>query len=387
MLHLAQRMNDIHPFRVMEVIDRAQALEKAGHDIIHMEVGEPDFPTAQPIIDAAKGFLDQGRVPYAPTAGLPALREALARFYQDRFSVNIAPERIIITPGASGALMLALAVTTNPGDEWLLPDPTYPCNRHFVRCFEGRVKLMPVNASSEFQPTAAMIGQAWTDATIGTIVASPANPSGTLLSQQALRQIHAEVAERRGLLIVDEIYQGLVYGQQPQTVLSFCNDAFVVNSFSKYFGMTGWRLGWLVVPESYADEVTKLAQHFFISSPVPAQHAALAALSPAALDIMEQRREELAKRRNCLLPELNRLGFKIAAVPEGAFYIYADCSALADNSDQLARRMIEEADIAVTPGRDFGDYCALQHLRFSYTARQSRLMEAMERLERMLRSA
>ena len=383
-LRLASRMADITPFHVMELVRRAKELESAGRDIIHMEVGEPDFGTPAPVIESATRFLAHGDVHYTASLGLPALREAIARFYHDRFGADVAPERIIVTPGACGALMLALAATTSPGDGWLLPDPTYPSNRHLVRSFEGVAQAIPVDAQQAYQPTAAQVDAAWTETTRGLMLASPSNPTGTLLDAAELAAIHAVVRKRGGLFIVDEIYQGLTYGVDSSTALQQLDGVMVVNSFSKYFGMTGWRLGWLVVPEGYTREIERLAQHFFISASTVAQHAALAALSPACLAILEGRRQAFAERRDVLLPMLRELGFGIGTEPQGAFYIYADISALADDCEALARRLIEEAGVAATPGIDFGNHRPRQHMRFAYTTGRERLMEAGERIRRII---
>lgn len=387
--HVARRMAEIQPFHVMELLRRAHELEAAGHDVIHMEVGEPDFPTPTPMIEAATRFLAGGDVRYTGALGLPALREAIARFYHDRFHVDVPPERIVVTPGASGALMLALAATTDPGDEWLLPDPGYPSNRHLVRSMEGVASSLPVDAASRYQPTPEQLAAHWTPRTRGLIVASPSNPTGTLLCADELVALHAETHRRSGLLVVDEIYQGLTYGVEASTALAQpalrdADDLFVVNSFSKYFGMTGWRLGWLVAPRHLAREIEKLAQHFFIAPSTPAQHAALAAFAPATLEILEARREEFAARRDTLLPALRELGFIVATEPHGAFYIYADVSRLADDSEALARRLIEEAGVAVTPGLDFGNHHPRRHLRVAYTTRRDRLLEAVERIARLV---
>jgi len=385
----SRRCADIQPFHVMELLRRARELEAAGRDIIHMEVGEPDFPTPPPVVEAATRFLATGEVHYTPALGLPRLREAIARFYRDRFGAEVPPERIIITSGASGALMLALAATTDPGDEWLLPDPGYPSNRHLVRSFEGRPVALAVNADTSYQPTSSQVAANWTPQARGLMVASPANPTGTLLTAEALAQLHDCVSERRGLLLVDEIYQGLTYGVPASTVLSnpalaASDTLFVVNSFSKYFGMTGWRLGWLVAPQSHVREIEKLTQHFFISPSTPAQHAALAAFAPGTLDLLEERRQAFAERRDILLPALRQIGFDIGTEPQGAFYIYANASALAPDSESLARRLIEEAGVALTPGLDFGEHRAREHLRIAYTTDGARLREAVDRIARCL---
>ena len=384
MIRSARRMADIQPFHVMEILKRAHELAASGRDIIHLEVGEPDFPSPAPIVEAAQRFLAGGHVHYTPALGLTALRDAIARFYHDRFGADISPERIIVTPGASGALMLALAALTDPGDEWLLPDPGYPSNRHLVRSFEGKPRALPVDASTRFQPTPTQVAAAWTPRTRGLMVASPANPTGTLLSLDEIVALQQAVTSRGGVLVVDEIYQGLNYGADACTALARLDDVFVVNSFSKYFGMTGWRLGWLVAPEAYVRDIEKLAQHFFISPSTPAQHAALAAFAPATVAILEERRHEFAERRNALLPALRDIGFQFATEPQGAFYLYADISGIAEDSQSLARRLIEEAGVATTPGVDFGDNAPERHLRIAYTTSTERLLEAAERIARVL---
>ena len=313
-MHRSIRLDDIQPFHVMELLRRARELEAQGRDIIHMEVGEPDFATPQPVIDAATRFLAGGDVHYTPALGLPKLRAAIARFYQDRFRADVAPERIIVTAGASGALMLALAATTNPGDAWLLPDPGYPSNRHLVRAFEGVAQALPVDAASRYQPTAAQVDAAWAPDTRGLMVATPSNPTGTLLGVDEIAALHQVTRRRGGVLLVDEIYQGLSYGIEAETALAHpalntADDLFVVNSFSKYFGMTGWRLGWLVAPPQAVADLEKLAQNLYISAPSMAQHAALACFEDDTLAILEQRRGEFAKRRDYLLPALRNLGF------------------------------------------------------------------------------
>jgi len=387
-MHRSSRLDDIQPFHVMELLRRARELEAQGRDIIHMEVGEPDFPTPQPVIDAATRFIASGDVHYTAGLGLPALREAIARFYHDRFGADVAPERIVVTAGASAALMLALAATTEPGDEWLLPDPGYPSNRHLVRSFEGRARGLPVDAASRYQPTPEQVEAAWGSHCRGLMVATPSNPTGTLLEVDEIAALHAVTHARRGVLIVDEIYQGLSYGVEAATALAHpalnaADDVFVVNSFSKYFGMTGWRLGWLVAPAGIVRDIEKLAQHFFISPSTPAQHAALAAFRPETLEILEARRHAFGERRDTLLPALRSLGFTVATEPQGAFYIYADVSKLADDAEALAHRLIEEAGIAATPGLDFGHHLPHRHLRIAYTTRRERLLEAAERIARL----
>ena len=385
-MNTASRMAQIAPFHVMELMAKAQAFEAAGRSIIHLEVGEPAFATADPIVAAAQRFLAGGHVHYTAALGLPALREAIAAFYQRRYGVTVAAERIVVTAGASGALLLALGALVSPGDEWLLPDPGYPCNRHFMRLVEGVPVAMPVDAATAYQPTSEQIHEAWSSRTRGVMLASPSNPTGTLLDRVALSGIWREVQQRGGNLIVDEIYHGLTYGLDAETALSISDEIFVINSFSKYFGMTGWRLGWLVVPTGYARAVEKLAQNLFICASTVAQHAALAAFEPDTIAMLETRRAEFAARRDILLPGLRQLGFDIPIDPCGAFYAYANVAALSKDSFEFAERLLADAGVAATPGLDFGDHRPREHMRFSYTVEQSLIEEGLERLRRFLGS-
>ena len=380
----ASRLAGIEPFHVMELLARAKELESQGRDIIHMEVGEPDFPTPAPIIAAAQSQLASGNVFYTPALGLPQLRERIAEHYRTRYGVSISPARIAVTAGASGALLLALACLVSPGMEWLLTDPGYPCNANFVRAFEGRPVGIPVRAENNFQPTPDEIEQHWGPHTGGALFASPANPTGTLLDDTTLARISALIASKGGHLIVDEIYHGLTYEGDAKTALAFSDDIFVVQSFSKYFNMTGWRLCWLVVPERFAREIEKLAQNLFIAASTLAQHAALAAFAPETLRILESRRAEFKQRRDYLVPELEKLGFRLPAKPEGAFYAYADCSALTGDSHRFALNLLETSGVAVTPGLDFGTAAPKTHMRFAYTTGIDRLGEAVSRIRDFL---
>ncbi|WP_417067516.1 pyridoxal phosphate-dependent aminotransferase [Niveibacterium terrae] len=381
---IAGRAGDIAPFHVMELMAKAQSLEAAGRDIIHMEVGEPDFATPPAVIRAAQRFLDAGRVGYTPALGLPRLREAIAAHYRDRFGLSIDPERILVTAGASGALLLVLAALTESGDRWLLPDPGYPCNRNFVRAFGGIPESLYVSAEQSFQPDEASVRAAWGEKTRGIIVASPSNPTGTLIVPAELARIHALTRERHGALVVDEIYQGLTYGQAPWSALALGEDLFVINSFSKYFGMTGWRLGWAVVPPGYVRDIEKLAQHYFISASTPAQHAALAAFSPENIAELERRREEFRIRRDTLLKGLKAQDIDVPAHAEGAFYLYADVSRICTDSFAFAHRLLDEAGIAATPGIDFGSREPGRWLRLAYTTDVTRIEEALARIALLL---
>jgi len=385
-MKLAARMTQIEPFHVMELMARAQALEAQGRSIIHLEVGEPDFPTAEPILEAAQRFLSGGHVHYTAALGLRSLREEISEFYDSRYGLEISPERIVVTAGASGALLLALGVLVNPGDEWLLPDPGYPCNRHFVRMLEGCPVALPVGPESGYQPNAGQVDQAWGDRTTGLMLASPANPTGTLLTREALSSLAGVVARRNGTLLVDEIYHGLTYGVDAASALAISDDIFVINSFSKYFGMTGWRLGWLVAPQRHVREIEKLAQNLYIAPSTVAQHAALAAFRPETTAILEARRQEFSRRRDLLLPGLRKLGLKIAAEPQGAFYVYADSSGLAADSFELAIQMLDAVGVAATPGLDFGSCAPQRHMRFAYTITRERIEEGLVRMAAFLDS-
>lgn len=380
------RSRAIEPFHVMALLARANELQAAGHDVIHLEIGEPDFTTAEPIVRAGQAALGAGHTRYTAARGLPQLREAIARFYADRYRLSIDPERILITPGGSGALLLATSLLVDPGKHWLLADPGYPCNRHFLRLVEGAAQLVPVGPEVRYQLTPELVERFWSSDSVGALVASPANPTGTLLERDELGALSQALKQRGGHLVVDEIYHGLTYGCEAASVLDVDDEAFVLNSFSKYFGMTGWRLGWLVAPPAAVGELEKLAQNLYISAPSMAQHAALACFEPETLAILEQRRGEFAARRDYLLPALRELGFRIAVEPQGAFYLYADISALGGDAFAFCRHFLETEHVAFTPGIDFGRYQADQHVRFAYTQSLPRLQQAVERIARGLKS-
>ncbi len=379
-LNFANRMGEIAPFRVMELLTRARKMESEGRSIIHMEVGEPDFATPQPIIDAAQMALVEGKTGYTPATGLPELREAISGFYRERYAEAVSPEQIVITSGASAALLLALGTIINPADEVILADPGYPCNRHFVRFIEGKARSIPVTADTSYQLDAKLVKENWRDETKAVMVASPSNPTGTLISEKALQAIYRQVAQHNGYLIVDEIYHNLTYGEPPPSAVSLGERTIVINSFSKYFSMTGWRLGWLVASRDVVREIDKLAQNLFISAPTLAQYGALAAFKPETITELERRRVIFQQRRDYLLPELQKLGFKISQNPEGAFYLYADCSAWGMDSTKLADSLLEEVGVAITPGNDFGDFHAEQHVRIAYTTSIEKLKKAVGRM-------
>jgi len=380
----SQRMSEIQPFHVMALLARARELEAQGRSIIHMEIGEPDFPTPHPVIAAGIRALQQGNIYYTPALGLPQLREAIADFYLQRYGLRISPTRIIVTPGASGALLLALGIVLNPGERVLMSDPGYPCNRHFVRLFESLPVGIGTSAATGYQLTAELIAQYWDTSTAAVMIASPTNPTGTLLDQENLRRIVEKVQALGGTLIADEIYHGLVYQGEAETALSMSDEVFVVNSFSKYFGMTGWRLGWLVAPESHVRDADKFAQNIFLAASTPAQYAALAAFQPDTIGILEQRRAEFQRRRDYLLPAVRELGLYVPINPQGAFYLYADCSRFSNNSEAFASEILERAGVAIAPGVDFGGHEARRHVRFAYTTSLENLIEGVRRLETFL---
>ena len=383
---LAARMASIEPFHVMEVQARAHALEARGRRVVHMEIGQPDFAAPPQVAEAAIAAIRSRRLGYTASAGLPELRRAISDYYRERLGAQVPPERIVVTTGASGALLLALGVLLDPGDEALMPDPCYPCNRHFVRLFDAVPRAIPVDESRSYQLSAADVRDAWTSATRCVMLASPSNPTGTLVEPEALRAIIAETRRAGGTVLVDEIYQGLVYGRKASTVLELADDVFVVASFSKYFNMTGWRLGWIVVPEPYVREVEKLAQNAAICPPAPSQYAALAAFRPDTLALLEERRSEFERRRDFMVPALRRLGFRIPLMPEGAFYIYAGCERFGEDSSALALDLLERAGVAITPGLDFGANRPERHVRFAYTRALADLEEGIAAMERALRA-
>jgi len=377
-------MGDIAPFRVMALLARARELEARGRDIVHMEIGEPDFPTPQPIVDAGIRALRAGKTHYTAALGLPALREAISDHYETQYGARVSPERILITPGASGALQLAMGVLVGRDAGVVLSDPGYPCNRHFVRQYEGRPIGVAVGPETGYQLTPQLLTEHWDEGCVAAVVASPANPTGTLVPVGHRREMARFLAEQGGALVVDEIYHGLVYGESPGTAAALDGDCFVVNSFSKYFGMTGWRLGWLVAPEPYVQALDTLAQNIFLAAPTPAQHAALAAFSPQTLEILAARRAAFQARRDFLVPALRELGFEVPVTPQGAFYVYAQSGRFAEDSQALARGLLEGPGVAVTPGIDFGDHRPGDHLRFAYTTSLERLEQGVERISAFL---
>lgn len=395
----AARMADIAPFYVMELLGRAKELKARGRRIIHMEVGEPNFPTPAPIVEAGMRALAENRTRYTPALGIPELREAIAGFYRQRYGVDVSPHRIAVTPGVSSALQLVLAALIDPGDDVIIADPGYPCNRNMIRLLGGNPVDVPVGPGTAYQLTPELVSRHMTPSTAAIILASPSNPTGTLVPPDDMAGIREQAGRRNAALLVDEIYLGLVYGEKAEngagmggvpggagvggadTALALSDNIFVVSGFSKYFGMTGWRLGWLVAPESFPREIEKLAQNLYLSAPTIAQYAALAAFAPETLAILEARREEFRRRRDFLLPALRGLGFDIPVTPQGAFYLYAGCRRFTDDSLSFALELLDNTGVAITPGLDFGKNAPRGHVRFAYTTGMEELQSGVERLD------
>ena len=380
------RMAKISPFRVMELMERAERIEALGHRVVHFEVGEPDFATATPIVEAGRRALAAGCTKYTHALGIAELRKAIARDYRECLGVDISPDRIAVTSGASGGLLLLSALLLESGRGLLIGDPGYPCNEAFVHVVGGHPQRILLRPETGYVPALRDLAMAWQRDTRGILLASPANPTGAVIDVAQLEAIAGFARERDAFFILDEIYQGLTYGEWPgrRTGLAVDDSLFVLNSFSKYFGMTGWRLGWVVVPEQHMGSVERLAQNLFISPSSVAQHAALAAFSPEAMGIHEQRRQRFDARRKKLLAGLEGLGFKVPARPQGAFYLYADVSCTGMTSRDFCWRLIDEFQVAVTPGVDFGVNSAERFVRFAYTTDDDSIALGIERIGRAL---
>jgi len=387
-LTLATRAQKIEPFHVMELMKRANALERAGRSIIHMSIGEPDFTAPPQVLAALDRALREGRAQYSASVGVPPLREAIAHFYKNRYDVDVSPHCVVVTAGASAALLLTVAALINAGDEVQMPDPSYPCNRHFVQAFDGVPRLISCGAHERFQLSAEKVASHWNERSRAVLIASPSNPTGTSIEFAELERIVGAVRARGGFTIVDEIYLALSYGAHPRSALELCpngaGDLIIINSFSKYFNMTGWRLGWLVAPERLVPVLERLAQNLFICASTPAQYAALSCFEPEVLALYESRKDEFQRRRDYLVPALRELGFKIPVPPDGAFYVYADCSGLGMDSSTLADALLDEAGVALVPGKDFGRNQPERWMRLSYATSMENLTEAVDRMRRFL---
>ena len=393
-MRLASRAERIEPFYVMEV---AKAAAELGAQVAHtdapmlyLNIGEPDF-TAPPLVQAAaERAIRDGRTQYTSALGLPALRERVSDWYRSHFGLNIPAQRIVITAGASAALQLACLALIEQGDDMLMPDPSYPCNRHFVTAAEGRAVLLPTSAEQRFQLSADQVREHWGARTRGVLLASPSNPTGTSIAPEEMRRIHAEVQSRGGITVVDEIYLGLSYDATfGHSALALDDQVISLNSFSKYFNMTGWRLGWMVVPEALVTALERLAQNLYICPSTVAQQAALACFEPESLRVFESRRAEFQARRDVFIPALQSMGLSVPVMPDGAFYAWADCTQACErlgvkDSWDFAFEVMRRAHVAITPGRDFGQADTARFVRFSTASSMQTLQTSVERLRQLL---
>jgi aspartate/methionine/tyrosine aminotransferase len=403
-MRLSARAQRIEPFYVMEMAKTAAALargaDSADRPMLYLNMGEPDF-TAPPLVQqAAARAIRDGRTQYTPATGLPELRERISDWYRARFGLDVPARRIVVTAGASAALLLACLALLDAGDEVLMPDPCYACNRQFISAAEGRAVLIPATAAERFQLSAAKVRQAWGPRTRGVLLASPSNPTGTSIHPDELRRILAVADERGGFGIIDEIYLGLSFeAAYGQSALAISDQIISINSFSKYFSMTGWRLGWLVAPEPLVQPIEQLAQHLFICPSAIAQYAALACFEAESLAEYERRRAEFKARRDWFVPQLNTLGLSVPVMPDGAFYAWADCAAACRrlfprrseyNSEnpagswEFAFAAMQHAHLTITPGRDFGHAETARYVRFSTASSMAQLHAASERLRHWL---
>lgn len=389
----ATRLEHIEPFYVMECAKAAEILARSpacdpaqgGEPMIFLNIGEPDFSAPAGVVDAAERCLRDGRTQYTQATGELALRERISDWYRDRFALDVPAQRIVITAGASAALQLVCLALFEGGDDVLMPDPSYPCNRHFVAAAGAQAQLLETTAASRFQLDADSVRRHWTPQTRGVLLASPSNPTGTSIDPDELARIVEAVDQRDGITIVDEIYLGLSFEAAfGRSVLTLGDHVISINSFSKYFNMTGWRLGWVVLPDALVPAVEKLAQNLYICPSTVAQKAALACFDPASIDVYESRREEFRRRRDFVVPALRELGLPVPVSPDGAFYAWADCSAFSDNSWDFCLDMMTRAHVALTPGRDFGPAHAKRHFRLSFSSSMAELEVAMSRLRRAL---
>jgi len=397
-MKLASRLEHIEPFYVMEFAKAAVDLARSpacdarsgGEPMIFLNIGEPDFTAPRLVREASDRAVAAGRTQYTDATGMPALRKALSGWYASHFGLSIDPRRIVVTAGASAALQLACLALVDRDDEVLLPDPSYPCNRHFVAAAEGKAVLVPASPEERFQLSAAKVQAAWGPRTRGVLLASPSNPTGTSIDPDEMGRIVDVVRAHEGYTLVDEIYLGLSFDDRyghsalAHDKRSAGDDVISINSFSKYFSMTGWRLGWLVVPEALVAPIEKLAQNLYICPNAPAQHAALACFEPESIAEYERRRAEFHARRDFLVPALNAMGLTVPVMPDGAFYAWADCSQHNPSSWDFCHEVMQRAHVAITPGRDFGHHGTERYVRLSYASSMAHLHEAVERLRRML---
>jgi len=383
-MKISRRAQSIAPFLAMEFGKHAAALEATGQHVVKFNIGEPDFGAPPAVVQAMHDALEARRTAYTGALGIPSLREAIADYYETVYGVSVGAERVVVTAGASAALLLVTAALVDEGDEVLVGDPSYPCNRHFLESFGARVKLVPTDAATRYQLSSVSVREHWSDKTRGLMVATPSNPTGTSVRPRELAAICNWAREHNAWRIVDEIYLGLsdadAAGNKAPTVLAFDTNAIVINSFSKYFGMTGWRLGWCVLPASLVPAIERLAQNYYICPSTPAQHAALACFTADSIAVCEARRIELGARRALVLEGLARIGLSVPVPPDGAFYIYFSVKDTGLDAMDFCRRALQEAHVALTPGADFGKCGARDHVRLSYASSQNELREGLRRL-------
>lgn len=377
---------DIAPFHVMDILARCKQMEAQGRDVVHMEIGEPDFASPQPIINSGIAALNNQRTRYTSALGLLELRQAICDYYMQRFCVNVEAAQIIVTPGASGALQLILSYVLRKDKKLMICDPTYPCNRNVTKLVGGDVIAVPVNADTGFQLDVNLVKENWQDGVAAVLIASPSNPTGTVCDAGELLKIADFLATKNKVLIVDEIYQGLTYGIDSETVAGLRDNIIVINSFSKYFGMTGWRAGWVVAPARLMCVLDIIAQNTYLAASTIAQYAALAAFNDETIDILEQRRKIFMQRRNILCEALAALAIDVPVIPQGAFYVYADISKYSEDSFSFCKQLLEDKAVAITPGCDFGENRSNQYVRFAYTTSEEHINIGIQRLEKYLKA-
>ena len=387
-MKFSDRANAISPFLAMEYGEKANKLEQAGHDVVRLNLGEPDFGAPKEVSEAMLTAVSKGELPYTSALGLPALRQAVANFYLSQHGVEIDPSRVIITSGASAALLLISAALIDPEDNVILGDPSYPCNRRFITSFGGDVTLVPTPAEQHFQLTAQDVENNWRDNTKGVLIASPANPTGTCISETEMSAISAFCEEKNAWRIVDEIYLNLALSEQSKvnTVLTSDDKAIVINSFSKYFGMTGWRLGWCVVPPEMVAPMEKLAHNLYICPSTPAQYAALACFTPNSLAECEARRATLINRKTYVLDALNRIDLPVEVHPDGAFYVYINIAKTGLTAIEFCNTLLAKHYVAMTPGNDFGEHRADEYVRLSFATDDQNLKEGLKRIGEFVKS-
>lgn len=371
----------LHPFHVMDILARARQMEADGREVVHMEIGEPDFSSPEPVIQAGINALKDNKTFYTPATGLISLRQRISEYYRDVLKVSVDSEQVIITPGAAGALQLLFAYVLRSGRKIMIADPNYPCNRNLPVLYEGEALSVAVDAATQYQLSRQLVIDNWQDDVSAVLVASPSNPTGTICGVDQLLAIADFLAQKNRFLIVDEIYQGLTYESAAQTVANLRDNIFVINSFSKYFGMTGWRVGWLVAPYKYLSVLDAIAQNTFLAASTVAQYAAMAAFQEDTIEVLEQRRIVFKQRRDLVCEQLADMQVEIPVIPQGAFYIYANIAQFTTDSFSFCKKLLEQQGVAITPGCDFGEHRANEYVRFAFTTEETKLQEGMQRLQ------